>query len=92
MVQRKSNLCILQFDWLIAITSQREFLIVKHSYVREELSDFVLFFRHNFNKSLCNNIFFVSFHSRTALLVHAPPQLTLPPSPTNPSMAVPCAQ
>ena len=58
-VWRKLNLCILWFDWLIALyiftplPRNASFLIVKHSCVREELSDVVFFFRHNFNRSLC---------------------------------------
>ena len=43
---------------------------------------FCLFFRHNCNKSLWKNIFLVSSHLCTSLLVRAPPQLTLSPSPT----------
>ena len=58
------------------------FLIVKHSCFREELSGIVFFFRCNFNKSLCKNIFLVSLHSRPLPLVHAPPQMILSPSPT----------
>ena len=58
------------------------FLIVKHSYVREELSYVVFFFRRNFNISLCKNIFLVSSYSCTSPLVGAPPQMTLSPSPT----------
>ena len=56
--------------------------IIKHSCVREELSDVVFFFRRNFNKSLCKNIFLVISHSRPLPLVGAPPKLTLLPSPT----------
>ena len=87
-VRRKSNLCILQFDWLIVLylfttlTCNASFLIVKHGCVRYELSDGVFFFRHNFNKSLCKNIFLVSLHSRPSPLVCEPLQLTLFPSPT----------
>ena len=42
-------MCILQFDWLIALyfvmslVRNKSFLIVKHSYVREELTDVVFF-------------------------------------------------
>ena len=39
------------------------------------------FFRHNFNRLLCMNIFFMSSHSRPLSLVCAPPQLKLFPSP-----------
>ena len=45
-------------------------------------SIFRFFFRHNFNRSLCKNIFLVSSYSRPLPLVRAPPQLTLFPSPT----------
>ena len=61
-----SNVCILRFDWLIGIylfislVRNASFLVVKKSGVREELSDVVFFFRHNFNISLCKNIFLVS--------------------------------
>ena len=43
-VQRKSNVCIIQYDWLIALylfislVRNASFLIVKNSGVREELS------------------------------------------------------
>ena len=40
------------------------------------------FFRNNFNKSLCKNMFLVSLYSRPSPLVRAPPQLKFPPSPT----------
>ena len=48
-VRRESNLCILQFYWLISLhlftplPRKRIFLIVKHSCVREALSDVVFF-------------------------------------------------
>ena len=87
-VWHKSNLCILLFYWLIALyiftplPHNTIFLIIKHSCVREELSDIVFFFRNNFDKSLCKNIFLVSFHFCNSPLVRAPHQLTLSPSPT----------
>ena len=59
-------------------------LIVKYSCVREELSDL--------NKSLCKNIFMVIFFLCTSPLVLAPPQLTIFPSPTTPSMSPACAR
>ena len=83
----KSNLCILWIDWLIALylftplTCNASFLIVKHSCIREELSDV--------NRSLCKNIFLVSSRLCTSPLVRALPQLTLPPSPTTPSPTTP---
>ena len=43
---------------------------------------FCFFFRYNFNKSRCKNIFLVSSHSRTSPLVFAPTQLTISPSST----------
>ena len=52
-VLRKSNVCILQFYWLIglylfmSLVRNASFLIVKNSGVREEVSDV--------NKSLCTN-------------------------------------
>ena len=76
-------MCILLFDWLIAlyifisIISQREFSNRKNSGVREEVSDI--------NKSLCKNLLFVSSRLCTSPLVRAPPQLTLFTSPTTPS-------
>ena len=82
-VWRKSNLCILWFDFLIdlyhftPLPCNTIFLIVKHSCVREEPSYVFFFFRHNFNKSLYKNIFLVSLHSRPLPLIRAPPQLTL---------------
>ena len=61
----------------------------------------MFFFRHNFQKPPCKNIFLVSSHSHPSPLVHAPPQLTLFPSPNifhlcpllsaSPSTAVPFA-
>ena len=59
------------------ISSQREFSNRKNSGVREEGSDV--------NKSLCENILFVSLRLCTSPLVCAPPQLTLFTSPTTPS-------
>ena len=85
-VLRKSNLCIVRFNWLISlylfttVPRNARFSIVKHSCVREELSDV--------NKSLCKNIFLVSLRLCTSPLVCAPPQLTLPPSPTTPLTAL----
>ena len=40
------------------------------------------FFRHNFDRSFCKNIFLVSLNSPPSSLVRAPPQLTIIPSPT----------
>ena len=74
---------IIKYDWLIALylftplSRNTSFPIIKHSCVREELSDVVFFFRQNFNKSLCKNIFLVSLRLCTSPLVCAPPQLTL---------------
>ena len=101
-------MCILRFDWLIglylfmSLVRNASFLIIKNSCVREELIDLRFFFRHNFNRSLCKNIFLVSSHSRPLPLVRAPPQLTPSPSPTtfrlcpllpaSPSTAAPFAQ
>ena len=80
-VWRKSNLCIIKFDWLVALylftllPRNASFLIVKNSVVREELIDF--------NKSLCRNIFLVSLRFCESPLVRAPPNwhflLHLPP-------------
>ena len=87
-VWRKSNLCILRFDWLTALyifnplPCNASFLIVKKSCVRDELSDV--------KKSLFKNIFLESLHWRTSPLVLTPPQLTLPPSPTTPSTTPAC--
>ena len=59
----KSNLCILSFDWLIDIhlftplPNNASFIIAKQMFVREELSDVVLFFEHNLKKSLCKICF-----------------------------------
>ena len=45
-VRRKSNVCIIRFDWLMALylftllPRNASFIIVKNSGVREELSDF----------------------------------------------------
>ena len=89
-VFRKSNLCILQFDWLrdlyffTPLPRNASFLIVKHSCVREELSDV--------NKSLCKKIFLVIFRLYASPFVHAPPQLTILPSPTTPSTPPACAR
>ena len=66
----------------MSLVRNASFLIVKNSCVKEELIDLSLFFRHNSNRSLCKNIFLVSSHSLPLPLVHAPPQLTLFPSPT----------
>ena len=82
-VWRKSNFCILWFYWLIyfyifnPLPRNASFLILKHSCVREELSDVVFFFQCNFNKPLCKNIFLVSFHLHNSC---APPQLIIFPS------------
>ena len=115
-VWRKSNVCIIRFDWLIALylftllTRNTSFLIVKKVVsgkkssqlqpitVQENIfGEFALaphtfgpctsptdtfFFRHNFTRSLCKNIFLVSSHLRPLPLVRAPPQLKLSPSPT----------
>ena len=59
------------------ISLQHEFSNRKKSGVRKEVS--------NVNKSLCKNIFLVSSRLCTLTLVYAPPQLTIPPSPTTPS-------
>ena len=81
-------MCIMQFDWLIGLhiftplPRNASFINVKNCCVREEVSDVVFFFRQNFNKSLCKNIFLVSLHSRLLPLFIAPTQLTFPPSPT----------
>ena len=70
-IWHKSNLWILWFDWLIALyiftllTRNASFIIIKHSCVREELSDV--------NKSLCKNIFLVSSRLCISPLVCAPP-------------------
>ena len=78
-VWRKSNVCIIQFYWLIAfylcnlLPCNTSFPIVKKCCVREEVSDAVFFFRHNFNRSMCENIFLVSLHVRPLPLVRAPP-------------------
>ena len=56
-VPRKSHVCILRFDWLIALyifislVRNASFLIVKNNGVREEVSDV--------NKSLGKNILLV---------------------------------
>ena len=42
----------------------------------------MFFFRHNFNKSLCKNIFLLILHLCTSPLGTEPPQLTLFSSPT----------
>ena len=82
-VQRKSNVCIIRFDWLISfymfisLVSNTIFLIIKNSGVREELSYLPFFFRHNCNKSLWKNTFLVSLLSQPSPLVCAPPQLSL---------------
>ena len=87
-VWRKSNMCIIRYGWLIPLylfiplVCSTIFLIIKNSCFREELSDIPFFFRHNCNKSLWKNIFFVSLQLRTSHLVCAPPQLKLSPSPT----------
>ena len=57
-VWRKSNVCIIRFDWLIdlylfiSLVHNTSFPVVKKSCVREELSDV--------KKSLCENILLVS--------------------------------
>ena len=74
-VQRKLNVCIIRFDWLIALylffslVCKESFIIVKNSGVREELSDI--------NKSLCKNILLMSSQLCISTLVRAPPQLIL---------------
>ena len=89
-VRHKSNVCIILFDWLMALNlftllpRNTIILIIKNSGVREELSDV--------NKSLCKNIFLVSLRLCTSPLVCATPQLTLFNSPTNPSTAPACAR
>ena len=65
----------LYFD---VISSHGEFFNRKNSGIREEVGDI--------NKSLCNNILFVSLRLWTSPLVRALPQLTLFTSPTTPSM------
>ena len=89
-VRRKSNVCIIRFDWLIALylftllPRNESFLIIKSSGVREELSDV--------NKPLCKNIFLVSLRLCTSPLVRAPPQLTLFTSATTTSTSPACAR
>ena len=107
-VGHKSNLCILWFNRLIALylfspfPHNTRFIIAKHSFVREEISDVVFFFRHNFNRPLYKNVFLVVLHSCPLPLVLASPKLILYPSPTTfslcpfllatPSTAPPFAQ
>ena len=79
-------MCIKRYDWLIALyifiplVRNRSFLIIKTVVSGKNSAIFCFFFRHNFNRSLCKNIFFVILHSRPLPFEHAPPQLTLPPS------------
>ena len=81
-------MCIIRYDWLIALyifislVRNVSFLIVKKIGVREEVSDV--------KKLLCKKILFVSWILWTPPLVHAPTQLTIPPSPTTPSTATAC--
>ena len=63
----------------MSLVRNASFLIVKHSGVREKVSDV--------NKSLCKSIFLVSSRLCNSPLVRAPPQLTLFTSPTTPSMS-----
>ena len=80
-------MCIIRFDWLVALyiftllPHNASFLIIKKKYESGKNSVIYFFFRHNFNRSIYNNIFLVSLHSRPLPLLRAPPQLTLPPSP-----------
>ena len=86
-VRRKSNVCIIRYDWLtslyLSISSVRNasFSIIKTVASGKNSVIFRFFFRNNFKKSLWENIFLVIFHSRPSPLVLAPPQLTLQPSP-----------
>ena len=76
-------MCIIQFDWLIALyifislVRNARYLIIKNSGFREEVSDV--------NKSLCKNIFLVGSCLCTSPLICVPLQLTLFTSPTTPS-------
>ena len=64
------------------ITLQHEFTNCKTHLCQLKISDVVFFFRHNFKRSLFNNIFLVSSHLCPLPLVRSPPQMTLFPSPT----------
>ena len=82
-VYRKSNVCIIQFNWLIGIylvlslVRNASFLIVKSSCVRG---------RSQWRQQITvQNIFLVSLRLCISPLVCAPTQLTLFTSPTTPS-------
>ena len=80
-------MCIIRFDWSIALyiftllPRNASFLIVKTVVSGKKSAMLWFFFRQNFNRSLCKNIFLVSSHSCPLPLVRAPPHLTLSPSP-----------
>ena len=79
-VRRQSTLCILLFDWWIYLflftprPHNAIFLLFKHSCVREELSNVVFLFRHNFNRSLCarTHIWWVCNRASYLWSVHFP--------------------
>ena len=84
-VRRKSNLCIIKFDWLIFIylftplSSNVSFLIVKHGCVREELADVVFFIQKKLQQITVQEHLFGEF--TLATLTFAPctsPTDTLP--------------
>ena len=98
-VWRKLNLCILSFYWLIALyiftplPRNASFLIVKHSCVREELSDVVFFLQTQLKQTTVQEHIFVVF----ALVPHT---LGLCTSPTDtfsfthhfPSVSIPISK
>ena len=78
-VRRKSNVCIIQYDWLIALylfiplVCIASFLIVKNSGVREELSDLPFFLWHNFKNHFERTYFWwVRNRDPHLWLVHIP--------------------
>ena len=84
-VYRKSNVCIIQFDWLIALyifislVCNASFLIVKNSGIREELSDVVFFIQTQLQQITVQEHIFGEF--ATASLTFVPctsPTDTLP--------------
>ena len=69
-----SNLCILWFDWLVTLYTftplpcNTIFLIVKHIFVREELTDVVVFPSDTTSTDHCARTYFWWFHTRAPYL------------------------
>ena len=81
-------MCIILYNWLISLylfislVLNASFLIIKIVVSGKNSVIFRFFLRHNYKKSLWENIFLVSLHSCTSPLVRAPHQLPLSSPPT----------